>query len=33
MEIFYGENIGKINIVPQDNGRVLINLFNNAFGQ
>lgn len=25
------ENIGKINIVPQDIGRVLLNLFNNAF--
>ena len=23
--------IGKINIVPQDIGRVLLNLFNNAF--
>jgi signal transduction histidine kinase len=27
----YEENIGKINIVPQDIGRVLLNLFNNAF--
>jgi signal transduction histidine kinase len=25
------ESIGKINIVPQDIGRVLLNLFNNAF--
>jgi hypothetical protein len=33
MEIIYDENIGKINIVPQDNGRVSLNLFNNAFGQ
>ena len=23
--------IGKINVVPQDIGRVLLNLFNNAF--
>jgi len=27
----YDESIGKINIIPQDVGRVLINLFNNAF--
>ena len=27
----YDESIGKINIVPQDIGRVLLNLFNNAF--
>src|SRR6185295_18178773 len=27
----FDENIGKINIVPQDIGRVLLNLFNNAF--
>jgi hypothetical protein len=25
------ESIGKINIVPQDIGRVLLNLYNNAF--
>src|SRR5207344_1427748 len=25
------ESIGKINVVPQDIGRVLLNLFNNAF--
>ena len=25
------ENVGKINIVPQEIGRVLLNLFNNAF--
>ena len=25
------KRIGKINIVPQDIGRVLLNLFNNAF--
>jgi signal transduction histidine kinase len=25
------ESIGKINIIPQDIGRVLLNLFNNAF--
>ena len=27
----FDESIGKINIVPQDISRVLINLFNNAF--
>ncbi len=27
----FDENIGKINIIPQDIGRVLLNLFNNAF--
>ncbi|MFZ1799113.1 MAG: ATP-binding protein [Chitinophagaceae bacterium] len=27
----FDESIGKINIVPQDMGRVLLNLFNNAF--
>jgi signal transduction histidine kinase len=27
----YDQRIGKINVVPQDLGRVLINLFNNAF--
>ena len=27
----FDESIGKINIVPQDIGRVLLNLFNNAF--
>jgi len=27
----YEENIGKINIIPQDIGRVLLNLYNNAF--
>ena len=27
----FDESIGKINIVPQDIGRVLFNLFNNAF--
>ncbi len=27
----FDEHIGKINIVPQDIGRVLLNLFNNAF--
>jgi two-component system, NtrC family, sensor kinase len=27
----YGENIGKVSIIPQDFGRVLLNLFNNAF--
>jgi len=27
----FDESIGKINVVPQDIGRVLLNLFNNAF--
>jgi len=27
----YDESVGKINIIPQDMGRVLLNLFNNAF--
>ena len=27
----FDENVGKINITPQDIGRVLLNLFNNAF--
>ena len=27
----FDESIGKINIIPQDVGRVLLNLFNNAF--
>jgi hypothetical protein len=27
----FDDNIGKINIVPQDIGRVLLNLMNNAF--
>jgi signal transduction histidine kinase len=27
----FDERIGKINIIPQDIGRVLLNLFNNAF--
>jgi signal transduction histidine kinase len=27
----FDENIGKINVVPQDIGRVLLNLYNNAF--
>jgi signal transduction histidine kinase len=27
----FDDSIGKINIVPQDIGRVLLNLFNNAF--
>ncbi len=31
METYFEESIGKINIVPQDIGRVLLNLFNNAF--
>jgi signal transduction histidine kinase len=31
MQTDYDENIGKINIIPQDIGRVLLNLYNNAF--
>jgi two-component system NtrC family sensor kinase len=31
MQTDFDESIGKINIVPQDMGRVLLNLFNNAF--
>ena len=31
MQIDFDETIGKINIVPQDIGRVLLNLYNNAF--
>ena len=27
----FDENIGKVNVVPQDIGRVLLNLYNNAF--
>ena len=27
----FDDSIGKINIVPQDIGRVLLNLYNNAF--
>lgn len=31
METAFDKSIGKINVVPQDIGRVLLNLFNNAF--
>ncbi len=31
METDFDESMGKINVVPQDIGRVLLNLFNNAF--
>ena len=31
MKTDFDENIGKINLIPQDIGRVLLNLFNNAF--
>ena len=31
METDFDESIGKINIIPQDIGRVLLNLYNNAF--
>jgi signal transduction histidine kinase len=27
----FDDNIGKVNVIPQDIGRVLLNLFNNAF--
>jgi len=31
MKTEFDENIGNINIIPQDIGRVLLNLYNNAF--
>jgi signal transduction histidine kinase/tetratricopeptide (TPR) repeat protein len=31
IKTYFDENIGKVNVVPQDMGRVLLNLFNNAF--
>jgi signal transduction histidine kinase len=31
MKTDFDENIGNINIIPQDIGRVLLNLYNNAF--
>jgi signal transduction histidine kinase len=31
MKTDFDESIGKINVIPQDMGRVLLNLFNNAF--
>ena len=31
MKTDFDESIGKINIIPQDIGRVLLNLYNNAF--
>ena len=31
MQTDFDKNIGKINIIPQDIGRVLLNLYNNAF--
>ncbi len=31
MKTHFDESIGKINIIPQDIGRVLLNLYNNAF--
>ncbi len=31
MKTDFDENLGKINIIPQDIGRVLLNLYNNAF--
>src|SRR5678816_572981 len=27
----FDDNVGKINVIPQDVGRVMLNLFNNAF--
>ena len=31
IETHFNESIGKIEVIPQDIGRVLLNLFNNAF--
>jgi len=31
MKTDFDESIGNINIIPQNNGRVLLNLYNNAF--
>ena len=31
MKTDFDETIGKINIIPQDIGRVILNLYNNAF--
>ena len=31
MKTDFDDNVGKINIIPQDIGRVLLNLYNNAF--
>jgi signal transduction histidine kinase len=31
MKTYFDQNIGSINIIPQDIGRVLLNLYNNAF--
>ena len=31
MQIDFDDSIGKVNIIPQDIGRVLLNLYNNAF--
>jgi len=31
MKVDFDKTIGKINIIPQDIGRVLLNLYNNAF--
>ena len=31
MKTEFDESIGKINVVPQDIGRVMLNLINNAF--
>jgi len=31
MKTEFDENIGNINIIPQDIGRMLLNLYNNAF--
>ncbi len=31
MKTDFDQTIGKINIIPQDIGRVLLNLYNNAF--
>ena len=31
METHFDESIGKVNVIPQDMGRVILNLFTNAF--
>jgi signal transduction histidine kinase len=31
LETHFDESVGKVNMVPQEMGRVLLNLFNNAF--
>ncbi len=31
MQTDFDQSVGKVNIIPQDMGRVLLNLYNNAF--